>query len=95
MSRVLGNFQDHFAMVSEFHGIAEQIVENLAQSPRITQENRGEHWIKEVGQFDALTVRRFGKQLDDFLDNLGQMKSNTLQFEFAGLDLRKIQNVIQ
>jgi hypothetical protein len=39
-------------------------------------------------------VRRLGKQLDDFLDNLGQMKSNTLQFELAGLNLRKIQNII-
>jgi len=48
------HFDDHFTLVREFNGVADQIHQNLAQACDIADQNFGDRIIHDVSQVQFL-----------------------------------------
>ena len=90
----LGNEHENLALIRELDGVADQVEENLTQPPRVSVQMEGHVRLDEIGQFDSLGVRCFGTDFDGIFDHLREIEIHRVEREFARLDFREIQDVI-
>src|SRR5512134_3713575 len=64
------------------------------EAVRIADQRTGYIGREMAGQLEAFLVRPHRENLDGFLDKIAQVEFNRLQLNMAGLDLRKVQNVV-
>ena len=79
---------------SEFDRVAHEIVENLLQPQRIHQHGRADARVAIGLQQERLTARVAGIDRDDALDQPGYRCDFRPDFELPGLDLRKVEDVV-
>ena len=91
---VAAQAQGHAAVLGEFHRIADQITQYLAQARRVGQYRRRHVWRDLGAERNSLDGRGRQKQLQDVLGDLAGVEGHGLQIEFAGLHLGKIEHII-
>ena len=88
------DFDHHFPVGGELDGIADEVDENLPQARDIADEDFGDAVIHAVGKVEFLLRRLGRKQVQRFLEAGVQFERVMLQFEFARLDLREVEDVV-
>ena len=89
-----GDGDDHLAVAGELDRVADEIVEDLAQSSGIAAQMHRHFWPDESGQLKPLAVGLRGEQVHRVVDDFAQFKVGDLEVEFARLDLGEIENVV-
>ena len=89
-----GDFDDHFALVGELHGVADKIDENLPQPGHVADQNLGNGVVHQVGEVEVLLGGLGRQQIHGLLDAGVEFEGMMFQFEFAGFDLGEVEDVI-
>jgi hypothetical protein len=79
---------------SEFQGVANQVGQNLPQTPGITAQPGWDVQLDRAGQLNAFSEGALGQQVQSAFDRFDQVKIENFEQKFACFDLRKIQDVI-
>ena len=79
------------AGLGKFNRVAQEIHEDLTEPDRITHEIKWDVCADVMGKPDLLPSRRFHEQLERFRKHLREIKTDGFQFQFAGFNLREIQ----
>ena len=82
------------AAVGEFHSIAHQIQQHLAEPGRIADGSIGNIRRKKTGQVQPFSLSWIGEQINRLFNRLAQLELHLLEFQLPGLDLREIQNTV-
>ena len=88
------DLNDDFAPGRELDGVAAQVDQDLAQAPGIALQERVHFGIDAADEFEVLFVGAHGQQFRRVLDRRPQVEIDGLQFQLAGLDLGKIEDVV-
>ncbi len=88
-----GHGDDHLALVSEFHRVADKVGEHLADPVGVAADTRGQGGMHPGRELDSAVVRAAGKHPGGFLDHVGQREVDRVELELARLDLREVQDV--
>ena len=86
--------QRHLAVFGELDRIAEQVDHHLPQTGRIADDTP-RHFRTNVGnQFQTFLVRAHRQHTHRLLQHIAQLEGQGFELHLAGLDLRKVENVI-
>ena len=88
------DFDGHVAAGSEFDGIAQKIDQNLAQARHVPDDHRGHGVVHLTAQIDLLFRRAGRQQVERVFDAGADVEGLFLQFEFAGFDFGKVEDVV-
>ena len=86
--------QPNLALVGEFHRIAKQIGQNLAQAMLIADQVQPQRVRQYHVEGEPLSARRLDEQFVAFIHDGSEIERAMFEFELAGLDLRQIQDII-
>ena len=87
--------RDHdFAALGELDRIVDEIGEYLPQPHRVAAQAARHLRIDRAGDFEPLGLGALAKQLDHVLDRLDQVEDDLLEIDLAGLDLGKIEDLV-
>jgi hypothetical protein len=88
------DLDDHFPLMRELDGVADQVDEDLPQSGHVTDNDPRDAVVDHVGQVEV----RFGslgrQQVQGFLDAGVKVEGVLLQFQLARLDFGEVEYVI-
>jgi hypothetical protein len=84
----------HLAGLGKLNRIAQQVHQNLAQARDIADNRLWNIAFNQIRQVDPLFRRARSQEIERRLDTFAQIEWLLLQVELAGLDLRKVQNVV-
>ena len=76
----------HFALPSELYGIADEVGQDLAHPPRVTDDTSPNLLVNKAGQMEALTLGALCQKIHSALHHLAQVKRNLLNLQLACLD---------
>ncbi len=92
--RIAGHFHHHFAALRELDGVVHQIHHHLPQAVVIAHQP-GRHVAVDVaGQLQPLLVGAEGERFQRVAQALAEVEPLLLQHELFGLDLGKIEDVV-
>src|SRR6202043_2790917 len=86
--------QQYLAAIGELNGVANQIDDDLADAPRVTEDGLSDIWLHFVNQFEPLLVRSETQRLHGLAQTFAQIERNGLNLQLAGLYLGKIQDIV-
>ncbi len=86
--------QHHLASLCEFDRIAGQIGEDLAQIKRIAVKNLRQVVVDQAGDLEPLGGGTHSHHAGDALDNVLEIEIDDLELDFAGFDLREVENIV-
>ena len=86
--------QDHLTPLRELQCVADQVHDHLAQSPGVADEDLGNIRMNVAGDFEIGVARAMGQAAQGVAQALAQLERLGLQFELAGLDFGKVQDVV-
>ena len=89
-----GHVQRHLARFRELDAVADDVDEHLTQPVGIADQAVGHVRVHVADQLQALPVRLHGEGAHRVAEQLAQLEVVGNQLELAGLDLRKIQEVV-
>ena len=81
------------AAMSEFHGIPDQVQQDLTETRRITHNELGDIGICGQNQFDTLGRGLHRKGIDHAFCQPSNIKGDFFQFDLTALETREIQNI--
>ena len=85
---------DNLAILGELDGVAEEVEEDLLQARRVPGDQVRQADIKIHDQFQALLQRLEGELPDGLLQAMEEVEGDVFQLELPGLDLGKVEDVI-
>ena len=85
---------DHFAVPRKFHGVADKVQQHLAQPPRISLKVCGHIWRHRANELELLLVRTLGHHFGEIAHQDMEIEIQGVNFQPAGFDLGKIQNIV-
>ena len=85
----------HFPGRGKFNGITDYIQHDLAQTQRITHKPVGNLAADIVDQFQALFVGASSLGFHQHIQTLGEGEFPLVEGHFIGLDLGKVENVVE
>ncbi len=88
------NANRHLSVFREFHGVANQIEQDLAQPSCICAQTIGQAGFDHIGQFQAFAARLRDHQLDGLFAQPGHVEVTVDQLQFASLQRREIKNIV-
>src|SRR5262245_31039128 len=88
------SLDEDMTFAGKLDGIAHEVQQNLPQATKIAAVEFGRNWNNTREQIKFLLVSVNCEHLRGFKNDVGQTKLNAFQFQFAGFDLRQIQNFI-
>ena len=89
-----GHLDGDAAAGGEFHGVVQEVDDDLAQ-PGDVAHNPGRHArVGEVGEVDVLDRRLHGEHVERLLDASGQLEGLPLQLHHARFNLREVEDVL-
>ncbi|TKS58532.1 MAG: hypothetical protein EWM72_02936 [Nitrospira sp.] len=84
----------HLAPLGKLDGVADQIHQDLAQSSRVASQGGRYGRLHEGAQLQALGVGLFRQQRGHIFHQGSEIEVEDLQVQFAGFDLREVQDVV-
>jgi hypothetical protein len=85
---------EHLAFFGELDPVPHEVDEDLPEAAGVA-DHLGRHVVFDpVGEFEVFAGGRASQKFDDVLDGGAQFEGGFFQLEFAGLDLREIENVV-
>ena len=88
------DLHNDFAMLGKLDGVAYQIVQYLTQPAGVTVNARWNVGMNVARKFQPLVVGTLGHDLRHILHDVVQIERDAFQFQLPGLDLGKVQDVI-
>ena len=88
------DFDDHFALVGELHGVADQIDQNLPQPGDVADQDLGNGIVHQVGEVEVLLGGLGRQQIQGLLDAGVELERVVFQLQFAGFDLGEVEDVV-
>src|SRR5262249_48422066 len=85
--------QGNFALFRELTGVAQQIEQNLLESHGVRVE-RAQVLLRFDNEAVLVLLGELSRGADDFVDETCQIDMLRIEFELAGFDLRKVQNLV-
>ncbi len=85
---------DDFAGVRELDGVADKVDQDLPQTHGIAAHRAGYVEFDGACEFQAFRMGPSGEDLDSFFHGFAQAEFDALEFEFARLDFREIQDIV-
>ena len=79
----------------ELDGVADQVDDDLAQTAGISHEVLGNVGRDVECEFQILFGRAAGHDLERVCEAVAEIEGNDFEVELAGLDLGKIENVVE
>ena len=89
-----GDFDDHFALVGELHGVADEIDQDLPQPGHVADQDLGNGIVHQVGEVEVLLGGLGRQQIHGLLDAGVEFEGMVFQLQLAGFDLGEVQDVI-
>src|SRR6266702_1166 len=86
--------QHHLAPFGELDRITSKIGEDLTKAERIAVKGLGQIVVDQARQFEALGGGTHGHHAGNTFDNVIEVEIDDLQLDFAGLDLREVENIV-
>ena len=94
MAGALRDAQRDFAIFGELDGVADQVGQDLTDAAGVAQR-MGRHFRQDFAdQFDVFLVGAQRHRFQGFRDEAVQVEGNVFDEQFAGLDLREVENVV-
>ena len=87
--------ENDLALLGEFHGVADQVGENLTEPDRVACQHTWHLGRHKRCQLEPLTAGGAGQQLSDLFDGQTHVAVDDLEVELASLDLREVEDVVQ
>ena len=81
-------------LLGELDGVIAEVDQDLPQSQGVAFEVSGDRSVDIENQFEALGGGLFGDQIANVLQYLFEIEVDIFDRQFARLDLREIQNVV-
>ncbi|OEZ48764.1 hypothetical protein DUGA6_63190 [Duganella sp. HH105] len=89
-----GHLDRDLAAVGELDGVAQQVEDDLAQPVRIAADGDRDIVGDRQFQADALGLRLWREDVVDIVEQLAEIEMDVFDGQLAGLDLGKIQDVV-
>ena len=89
------HFHDDFAPLGELDGVANEVDDHLPEPAWIADQPVGNLGRHAAGQFEPFVGRPDGEHLHRPADALLETELNRLHLKLAGLDLGKVEDVVQ
>ncbi len=86
---------DDFALLGELERVADQVDDDLSESPGIADERVGHIRGYEVGQFHSLFRGPQPEGVHGVAQAVAQRKIDRLQFQFSGFHLGEVEDVVE
>ena len=86
--------EPNLAALGELHGVVDQVGQDLPETQRIAEQMFRDPWRDVRQELEALVVGLLRRQRRDRADHLVQPEVRGLDIEPAGLDLRKVEDVV-
>ncbi len=86
--------QHHFALFGELDRIADQVDQHLVDAQRIAQQPTTVAWQGFDDHFHRFGAERGAHQVGDVIEQLVQIERRAFQVDTPGLDLGKVENVV-
>ena len=84
----------NLAMFCELDGVADQVDEHLAQPAEVSVQNPRNVGRYVVEQLQSFFIRPQCRRFEHGSQAFAKIKISKLKFDFAGLDLGEIENVV-
>jgi DNA-directed RNA polymerase subunit K/omega len=94
LQRAMPNPHGNTATIRELDGIADEIEKNLPEASLVADHRARQVRIEAPCQIEPLLTGARAHQLDNTLQPLVERKRRRVDFQLAGLDLRKIQDLV-
>ena len=88
-------FDEHLALMRELERVADQVVQYLPDSQRVTPEAVGDRRQRVGDELYVLLDHDGTERLGDFLEHVPQAEGCVLELQPVGFDLREIENVVE
>ena len=88
------NLDGDLALLGELDGVVAEIDQDLTEPERIAAEMGGDRGLDLEDQLEPLGRGLLAHQVADILQHLVEIEIDVLDRQFAGLDLREIENVV-
>ncbi len=85
---------EDIAAAGEFDGVVHQVGQDLAHAHRVADDGHREVVRHAADHFEPLRFGRLGEQAAEVLDQLPEVEVDAFDIDLAGLDLRKVENVV-
>ena len=89
-----GNQQRNAALLGEFHGVAREVEEDLAQAARVAAQAVRHLGCYVAGDLHTLRLGARRQQVDDAFDQTAQLEVQAVDLELARLHLREVEDVV-
>ena len=86
--------QEHVALVREFHGIADEIHDDLTQAHGIAAREHRHLGIDVDHELDALDRGLQGARGGRVVDHVAQVEFHVLELEVPGVDLGDVEHIV-
>ena len=85
---------DHLAVVGELDGVGEEVDENLSQAGHVAVDGGRHQRLEEVSEVQGFLGAPGRQDVESALDALAEVKGSALEIEPSGLDLGKVEDVV-
>ena len=89
-----GYLHGYLAPLRELDRVSHEVDQDLPHAPRISHQRFWDARIYVINQLDSFLVRAEAQRLHRLADAFAQIERNDFQFQLAGFDLRKVENVV-
>ena len=89
-----GDQKRNAALLGEFHGVAREVEEDLAQAARVAAQAVRHLGCNVAADLDALRLGARRQQVDDAFDQATQLEVQAVDLELARLHLREVEDVV-
>ena len=89
-----GRVDPHVSLLRELDGVADQVQEDLTQSARVAGQNGWNVGGNAQQQLQVLFGRPGRERTKRIGDQIAKVEVDPLEFQFAGLDLREVEDVV-
>ena len=92
--RLGGHVEDHFALLGELEGVADEVDDDLAQAAGIAGQALRYVGVDMTGQLQPLFVCPEGQRPHRVAEMLAEIEGDTFEVDPAGLDLGEVEDVV-
>src|SRR5882724_4126163 len=77
------DFDDHFALMGKFYGVADEVYQDLTKASYVANEDLWYRVIDDIGEVQLFLGGLGGEKIQSFLDARMELKGMMFEFELA------------